>query len=322
MSARKCESEAAKTSISVRRRAPVSTNEGSLWGGRFADGPSDALAALSKSTHFDWVLAPYDVAASKAHARVLFRAGLLTDGAARRPARRPGQPRRGRRRRQLRTAAHRRGRARRAGTRPDRPRRRRISAGGCGRAGRETTRWPRCFGCGCATRCGGSPTVCSTSWTRWPRRRPRIRRRSCRARRTCSPRSRCCWRIICSHTRTRCCGMSTGSPTSTSGPRCRRTGPGALAGSSLGLDPDAIADELGFDAAADNSIDATAARDFAAEAAFVLSMIARRPVSAGRGHHPLEHNRIRVRHAARLVVDGQLDHAAEEEPRHRGAGPR
>ncbi|MGH8968297.1 MAG: lyase family protein, partial [Actinomycetes bacterium] len=55
------------------------TNEGSLWGGRFADGPSAALAALSKSTHFDWVLAPYDVIASKAHARVLHRAGLLTD---------------------------------------------------------------------------------------------------------------------------------------------------------------------------------------------------------------------------------------------------
>jgi argininosuccinate lyase len=51
-------------------------------------------------------------------------------------------------------------------------------------------------------------------------------------------------------------------------------GSGALAGSSLGLDPDAIAEELGFTAAADNSIDATAARDFAAEAAFVLAMIA------------------------------------------------
>ena len=44
------------------------TNQGSLWGGRFADGPSAALAALSKSTHFDWVLAPYDITASKAHA--------------------------------------------------------------------------------------------------------------------------------------------------------------------------------------------------------------------------------------------------------------
>jgi argininosuccinate lyase len=51
-------------------------------------------------------------------------------------------------------------------------------------------------------------------------------------------------------------------------------GSGALAGSSLGLDPDAIAASLGFAAAADNSIDATASRDFAAEAAFVLAMIA------------------------------------------------
>ena len=57
----------------------MSTNEGSLWGGRFAEGPAPALAALSKSTHFDWVLAPYDITASKAHARVLFRAGLLTE---------------------------------------------------------------------------------------------------------------------------------------------------------------------------------------------------------------------------------------------------
>ena len=56
----------------------MSTNEGSLWGGRFADGPADALAALSRSTHFDWVLAPYDITASRAHARVLFAAGLLT----------------------------------------------------------------------------------------------------------------------------------------------------------------------------------------------------------------------------------------------------
>ena len=51
-------------------------------------------------------------------------------------------------------------------------------------------------------------------------------------------------------------------------------GSGALAGSSLGLDPAAIADDLGFDAPAENSIDATAARDFAAEAAFVFAMIA------------------------------------------------
>ncbi len=51
-------------------------------------------------------------------------------------------------------------------------------------------------------------------------------------------------------------------------------GSGALAGSSLGLDPDAIAADLGFDSAASNSIDATSSRDFAAEAAFVFAQIA------------------------------------------------
>jgi argininosuccinate lyase len=50
-----------------------------LWGGRFAGGPSDALAKLSLSVHFDWRLAQYDLLASKAHARVLHAAGLLTD---------------------------------------------------------------------------------------------------------------------------------------------------------------------------------------------------------------------------------------------------
>ena len=50
-----------------------------LWGGRFAGGPDAALAALSVSVHFDWRLAPYDLLASQAHARVLHRAGLLTD---------------------------------------------------------------------------------------------------------------------------------------------------------------------------------------------------------------------------------------------------
>src|SRR3712207_3549252 len=49
----------------------------SLWGGRFAGGPAEALARLSVSVQFDWRLAPYDLAASRAHARVLARAGLL-----------------------------------------------------------------------------------------------------------------------------------------------------------------------------------------------------------------------------------------------------
>jgi len=49
-----------------------------LWGGRFRGGPAEALARLSLSVHFDWRLAPYDLAASRAHARVLARAGLLS----------------------------------------------------------------------------------------------------------------------------------------------------------------------------------------------------------------------------------------------------
>ena len=43
-------------------------------------GPAEALARLSVSVHFDWRLAPYDLAGSRAHARVLHRAGLLDDG--------------------------------------------------------------------------------------------------------------------------------------------------------------------------------------------------------------------------------------------------
>ena len=57
----------------------MSTTPGALWGGRFAGGPSQALAELSRSTQFDWRLARQDITGSMAHARVLHRAGLLTD---------------------------------------------------------------------------------------------------------------------------------------------------------------------------------------------------------------------------------------------------
>jgi argininosuccinate lyase len=50
-----------------------------LWGGRFEGGPADALTRLSVSVQFDWRLAPYDLLASRAHARVLQRAGLLSE---------------------------------------------------------------------------------------------------------------------------------------------------------------------------------------------------------------------------------------------------
>ena len=57
------------------RRAPAIR----LWGGRFESGPAEALARLSVSVQFDWRLAPYDLLASGAHARVLHKAGLLDD---------------------------------------------------------------------------------------------------------------------------------------------------------------------------------------------------------------------------------------------------
>ncbi|MFT8593819.1 MAG: argininosuccinate lyase [Bifidobacterium sp.] len=50
-----------------------------LWGGRFSSGPSPELSRLSKSTQFDWRLADDDITGSRAHARALARAGLLTE---------------------------------------------------------------------------------------------------------------------------------------------------------------------------------------------------------------------------------------------------
>lgn len=56
----------------------MTTDSGRLWGGRFAGGPADAMFALSRSTQFDWRLARHDLAGSKAHAKALNAAGLLT----------------------------------------------------------------------------------------------------------------------------------------------------------------------------------------------------------------------------------------------------
>jgi argininosuccinate lyase len=50
-------------------------------------------------------------------------------------------------------------------------------------------------------------------------------------------------------------------------------GAGALAGSSLGLDPNLVANELGFAATTQNSIDGTSARDVVSEFTFVMSLI-------------------------------------------------
>ncbi|WP_167101499.1 argininosuccinate lyase [Mycobacterium sp. DL592] len=250
----------------------MSTNEGSLWGGRFADGPAPALAALSKSTHFDWVLAPYDVAASKAHAKVLHRAGLLTDE--QRDGLLAGLD-------SLGTdvadgsftplvtdedvhGALERGLIERVG----------ADLGGRLRAGRSRNdqvatlfrMWLRdamsrvASGAlevvsALATQAAAHPTAVMPGKTHLQAAQPVLLAHHLLAH--AHPLLRDVDRIVDFDKRTAV------SP----------YGSGALAGSSLGLDPDAIAEELGFAAASDNSIDATASRDFAAEAAFVLAMI-------------------------------------------------
>ena len=50
----------------------------SLWGSRFEGGPADSLAALSRSVHFDWRLAKYDIAGTRAHIKALMSAGYLS----------------------------------------------------------------------------------------------------------------------------------------------------------------------------------------------------------------------------------------------------
>ena len=249
----------------------MSTNKGSLWGGRFAGGPADALAALSKSTHFDWALAPYDITASKAHVRVLHRAGLLTDE--QRDGLLDGLDRLADD-----VAAGRfvpddtdedvhgaleRGLIERVGP----------ELGGRLRAGRSRNDqvatlfrlWlrdaVRSVGAGVldvvdalADQAAAHPTAIMPGKTHLQSAQPVLLAHHLLAH--AHPLLRDVDRLLDFDRR------AAVSP----------YGSGALAGSSLGLDPDAIAEELGFSAAADNSIDATAARDFAAEAAFVFAM--------------------------------------------------
>jgi argininosuccinate lyase len=56
----------------------MAQSKDSLWGGRFAGGPSEALEALSKSTHFDWRLASYDLKGTSAHLVALHAGGYVT----------------------------------------------------------------------------------------------------------------------------------------------------------------------------------------------------------------------------------------------------
>lgn len=249
------------------------TNEGALWGGRFSGGPSEAMFALSVSTHFDWVLAPYDVLASKAHTKVLNRAGLLSDA-------------------DLATmlagldqlgkdvadgsfgplptdedvhGAMERGLIDRVGP----------EVGGRLRAGRSRNdqvaamfrMWLRDAVRGISqdvadlidaivAQAKAHPDAIMPGKTHFQAAQPILLAHSLLAH--AQPLLRDLERIQDLDKRLAV------SP----------YGSGALAGSSLQLDPEAIAEALGFDSSADNSLDGTASRDFAAETAYVLAQIA------------------------------------------------
>ena len=53
-------------------------NTNASWGGRFKEGPAEAVKAYTESESFDRSLAPQDIRASKAHARMLGRQGVIS----------------------------------------------------------------------------------------------------------------------------------------------------------------------------------------------------------------------------------------------------
>lgn len=253
--------------------SPHGTNEGALWGSRFSGGPAEAMAELSRSTHFDWVLAPYDVLASSAHARVLHAAGLLSDAdldtmldglrrlgedvasGAFTPD--PGD--------EDVHGAMERGLIDRVGP----------EVGGRLRAGRSRNdqvatlfrMWVR----DAVREVSQGVLDVVDALVAQSRRHPDAVMPGKTHFQAAQP-------VLLAHQL-----LAHAQPLLRDVARVRDLdrrlavspyGSGALAGSSLSLDPEAIAEELGFDAAADNSIDATSSRDFASETAFVLAQVA------------------------------------------------
>ncbi len=91
-------------------------------------------------------------------------------------------------------------------------------------------------------------------------------------------------------------------------------GAGALAGSSLALDPVGVAADLGFAAAFDNSLDAVSDRDFVAEALFDLTMVGLHLSRMGEEVVLWSTEEFGFLKLSDAYSTGQLDAPAEEEP--------
>lgn len=249
------------------------TNEGALWGGRFTGGPSEAMFALSVSTHFDWVLAPYDVLASKAHAKVLHKAGLLSDADLQTML--DGLTQLGEK----------------VASGEFRPLPTDEDVHGAMERGLIDIVGPEVGG---RLRAGRSRNdQVATLFRMWVRDAIRdialqvtdlvdaLSQQAAAHPEAIMPgktHSQAAQPILLAHQL-----LAQAQPLLRDVDRLKDLdkrlavspyGSGALAGSSLHLDPEAIAQELGFDSAAENSLDGTSSRDFASEAAFVLAQIA------------------------------------------------
>ena len=139
------------------------------------------------------------------------------------------------------------------------------------------------------------------------------------ATRTCSARSRCCSRTTSSPTSGRFARDVDRWRDALERADVSPLGAGALAGSSLPLDPDGVAGDLGFARRFDNSLDAVSDRDFVAEALFVLALDPGAPLAPRRGDRAVVERGVRVPAPRRRVQHRLVDAAAEEEPRHRRA---
>ncbi len=92
-------------------------------------------------------------------------------------------------------------------------------------------------------------------------------------------------------------------------------GSAALAGTSLPIDRQFVAKELGFRQVAANSLDAVSDRDFVVEF-LSCAALAHDPLEPNRrGAHPLVLGRVRIRPSARRPLHGLEPHAPQEEPR-------